>query len=133
MRRAARRDENEAAIVAALQSLGWHVTKVSAPGFPDLVCIRRGQVVHVEVKMPGGKMERAQVDLHEAWERAGLRIPVVSSPRQLDWVGEPGWWLGANTYRDFPWEGHTAEQKAQRLATSSATAPPGPRTAPPGR
>lgn len=123
MRRAARRDENEPDIVAALQALGWHVTKVSAPGFPDLVCIRPEQVVHVEVKMPGGKMERAQVDLHEAWERHGVQIPVLTRPEDAMWI-EPGpLFRTLKSYRDFSWEGYTAEQKARRLAASSATKP----------
>lgn len=98
MRRAAKRDSSEGAIVAALEATGWTVEKVSSPGFPDLVCVRRGVVVLLEVKSRGGEMEPKQVALHGRWERAHYLIPVVQTPEEaLEAVrGRLAW-----CYRDF--------------------------------
>ena len=69
-----------------------------------------------------GRIKTAQVDLHSAWEAAGCPIPVVTSPDEAVRVmaclagDHTVPWIRPRTYRDFPWEGHTAEQKAKRLA-----------------
>ncbi|MBM7117614.1 VRR-NUC domain-containing protein [Archangium primigenium] len=82
MRWAAQRDKAEPAVVQALQLAGWTVEKVSAPGFPDLLCVRRGQVVLLEVKSERGRMQRAQVELHARVRAAGLVVAVVTTPEE---------------------------------------------------
>jgi hypothetical protein len=82
MRWAAQRDAAEPAVVAALQLEGWTVVPVSAPGFPDLLCVRRGQVVLLEVKSKGGRMKPAQVRLHARLRAAGLAVAVVTTPEE---------------------------------------------------
>lgn len=82
MRWAAQRDEAEPAVVRALQLAGWTVEKVSAPGFPDLLCVRRGVAVLLEVKSTGGRMKRAQVELHARLRAAGLVVAVVTTPEE---------------------------------------------------
>ena len=52
MRRASRRDENEAAIVAALEAAGCSVERISAKGIPDLLVGRHGQTWIIEVIGP---------------------------------------------------------------------------------
>lgn len=52
MRRAAKRDENEPEIAGVFLRRGWGVISVSDEGFPDLVCLRRGVVLFIEVKKP---------------------------------------------------------------------------------
>lgn len=49
MRRASRRDENEAAIVAALEAAGCSVERISAKGIPDLLVGYRGSTLILEV------------------------------------------------------------------------------------
>lgn len=80
MRFAAKRDSNERPIIAALQLAGWSVFQVSATGFPDLLCARRGEVRLLEVKTAKGKLEPAQVKLHQRMEAAGLKVHVVRTP-----------------------------------------------------
>lgn len=59
-RRAARRDENEHAIVDALRGVGASVYQVSQVGFPDTVVIWRGDVFLLEVKARKGKLTDGQ-------------------------------------------------------------------------
>jgi hypothetical protein len=54
---ATRKDVNQPELVAALRGLGWCVYDTSAvasranlPGWPDLLCVRAGRVVLVEIK-----------------------------------------------------------------------------------
>lgn len=77
MRCAAKRDANEKPIMQALQLAGWSVFPISAPGFPDLFCVRNGAVRLVEVKQPKGKLTEAQVALHQRLKAAGLTVHVV--------------------------------------------------------
>ena len=93
MRKAAKRDENEAEIVKALRDAGYFVTHLNDPGVPDLLVIdpwpdvplfvatspkdaiqgivdnRRSfgginPVYLVEVKMPGKKLNKVQQEWH---------------------------------------------------------------------
>lgn len=138
-RRAAKKDRNHNGLVVALKARGWTVTSVSAPGFPDAIAVRRGVIQPIEFKMPDGCMEPAQVDLHEEWERSGVRIPVICDEDDIERLDDADWpeWLG--TYRDFPWRGVSSKEKARRLATVPGLTPiPGtpqqaPRQAPRGR
>lgn len=59
-RRAAKRDENEQAIVAALMSIGVTVYRISGRGVPDLLTYYRGVWLPMEVKMPKGRTTAAQ-------------------------------------------------------------------------
>ena len=63
MRRAAKRDANEAAIVAALERIGCVVRRLNQDGLPDLLVACRGMWTAMEVKEPGGKLTRAQAKL----------------------------------------------------------------------
>ena len=82
MRWAAQRDEAEPDVVRALELAGWTVERVSAPGFPDLLCVRRGQTVLLEVKSKGGRFKPAQVELHARLRAAGLVVAVVTTPEE---------------------------------------------------
>ena len=59
---ARRRDQNEAAIVQALQQLGASVTKISGDGAPDLLVAHRGRLFAFEVKSATGTRTRAQAE-----------------------------------------------------------------------
>lgn len=82
MRWAAQRDTAEPAVVQALTLAGWTVERLSDKGFPDLLCVRRGEVVLLEVKSKGGRMKPAQVDLHARLRAAGLAVAIVTTPEE---------------------------------------------------
>ncbi len=54
MRVVARRDEGEAAIVAALRAEGAWVRRLDAKDLPDLLVLFRGRIYLLEVKQPAG-------------------------------------------------------------------------------
>ncbi len=74
MRRVARRDANEAEIVAALERIGVVVIRLSDPGVPDLLCHRAGRWLPIEVKRIGEYLTPAQLEL-----RKRVWFPVVRS------------------------------------------------------
>ncbi|MCY1080311.1 VRR-NUC domain-containing protein [Archangium lansingense] len=80
MRWAAQRDAAEPAVVQALRLAGWTVEKLSDKGFPDLLCVRNGEVVLLEVKSKRGRMKSAQVELHARLRAAGLPVAIVTTP-----------------------------------------------------
>ena len=59
-RRNPRRDSTEADIIAALEAIGVHVSRVSGAGIPDLLCSYRGKFFLVECKSRRGKLTAAQ-------------------------------------------------------------------------
>jgi len=75
MRRAARRDRNEAEIVRALEQVGASVQRLSERGVPDLLIGWRGQNLLLEIKEPLGPrtppartgLTDPQTDWHLAW------------------------------------------------------------------
>lgn len=77
-RYAARRDANDAEIVAALEGVGCLVQSISAEGVPDLLVFspHTGKVHLIEVKdgtQPASKrkLKPAQVVFHEKWKDTG--------------------------------------------------------------
>lgn len=72
-----RRDMNEAEIVAALVTCGASVTRISAPGAPDLLVGFRGRTLLVEVKAAKGKLTASQERWIADWR--GDRVHVVRS------------------------------------------------------
>ena len=82
MRRAAKRDMNEAAIVTALERVGATVERLSGANIPDLLVGYRGVNVLMEVKQPAGKqggtshreLLPGQAEWHATWRGAA---PVV--------------------------------------------------------
>jgi hypothetical protein len=87
VRRAARTDENQTAIVEALRNIGAMVVITSAvgDGVPDLLVGYRGHTLLLEVKdgdnPPSERvLTRAQEIFHTAWGRHGGPIAVALSP-----------------------------------------------------
>lgn len=68
MRRAAKRDENEAKIVQALRMIpGVSVVHLSAPGVPDLLVGRAGVNYLMEIKGKRGKLTEPEQAFFETW------------------------------------------------------------------
>lgn len=86
MRRAAKVDASQAAIVAALRDAGASVQSLAAvgDGCPDLLVGHAGRTVLLEVKEPHvkGKLRPSQVDWHLAWMPYGGPLFVVETPEQ---------------------------------------------------
>lgn len=54
------------------------------PGTPDLLVVDRwGQAIWIEVKAPGGKLNPAQVAMHEQLERRGSVVVVATCVEDL--------------------------------------------------
>lgn len=92
-RRAARKDDNHAAVVEVLRNSGCSVQPLNAPGAPDLVVGLNGTNHLVEVKRPlgakGGRSHRDLNPLQRAWHGAWRGEPpwVLRSPADaLEWV-----------------------------------------------
>ena len=81
MRRAARTDATQAAIVAALRKIGCEVQDLSrmGNGVPDLMAKLRFRIMWLEVKSPGGKLTPHQVDWHLRWSP---HVAVVTTPEE---------------------------------------------------
>ncbi|NTX08292.1 hypothetical protein [Myxococcus sp. CA040A] len=77
------RDANEPGIVDALRANGWLVIQLNGAGVPDLLCVRKGRIVFLEVKAAkGGRMKPAQVELHAQLSAAELTVAIVTTPEE---------------------------------------------------
>ena len=79
MRRAARVDSNQVAVVAALRKIGasvLHLHRVGG-GCPDLLVCYRKRTILLEVKMPDEELNALQVEFHANW---GSELYAVHSP-----------------------------------------------------
>jgi len=66
--------------IRAMEAAGWVVVKVnlcSKPGWPDLMGLKSGRVVFIEVKRPGGVLSELQKLRAEQIRRAGCEWYVV--------------------------------------------------------
>jgi Holliday junction resolvase len=78
-------------IVKKLSAVGWLVRKVSYEGrrgCPDLICMRGGEVVFIEVKHPGGtgRLSRYQELEIERIRGAGVEVLVADSLSDIEWM-----------------------------------------------
>lgn len=80
MRKAARKDANQDAIVAALRQVGCYVYIHNAPDHPDLTVVRAGVFRLLEVKSAHGKLQAGQNDfMNEVNRRVSGTVVVVRS------------------------------------------------------
>lgn len=81
MRRAAKVDAGQAEIVQAIRQIGGRVLHLHAvgKGCPDLLVAFRGRNVLLEVKEPGKKPNREQVEFIATW---GGELHVVYGPQE---------------------------------------------------
>lgn len=77
MRRAAKVDLSQAAIVKALRGAGVQVQSLAAigRGVPDLLCARAGRIWLIECKTAHGKLTPAQRAWHALWPVHICRTP----------------------------------------------------------
>lgn len=86
MRRAAKTDASQTAIVCALRAAGASVQSLAAvgAGCPDLLVGHAGRTYLMEIKEPHvkGRLRPSQVDWHMAWVPYGGPLFVVETPDQ---------------------------------------------------
>lgn len=71
----------QAAIITNLEKAGWYVIKLiqtNKNGVPDLLAIKGGKSVFIEVKAPGRKPTAMQLYRHLQLSCAGVMIHVTS-------------------------------------------------------
>lgn len=85
VRHAVKLDQNHAPIVAALRKVGAEVIELARYGLsPDVLCLFRGRMILLEIKVPGGSLEESQRKLLDA----GWPLVVVRSiDEALDAIG----------------------------------------------
>lgn len=70
-----------------LESHGWFVTKLmktSTNGIPDLLCLRKGLAVFLEVKTEDGVVSQLQQFMIDKLKRNGFHARVVRSVEDVD-------------------------------------------------
>lgn len=71
----------QARVVARYRKAGWLVVKLmltSAPGIPDLLCLKDGRALFVEVKRPGGRTSPLQEYRIAQLRGLGFEVQVVT-------------------------------------------------------
>lgn len=71
-----------------LSVTGWFVTRVhqslgSQPGIPDIIAIKHGRVIALELKAPKGKLSDAQVAWAGQWRAHGGECYMVKTLEEL--------------------------------------------------
>jgi hypothetical protein len=78
MTRAARRDGNEAGIIAALEKAGASVQQLNLTNGPDLLVGANGLTHLLEIKSERGQLSAGQSEWHRNWR--GEKVWVVREP-----------------------------------------------------
>lgn len=89
LRRAAKRDANEPALLTRARLNGWTVLQQNEAGRPDWLCMRAGVVRFVEVKMPDGELTPLQAETFPLYEASGCPVAVVRTLDDVDRVLPP--------------------------------------------
>ena len=71
-----------ATVITLLERFGWlayhtHDSRRSVPGFPDIVALRQGRLLALELKMPNGRVSKAQQHWLEEFDKVPGAIAAV--------------------------------------------------------
>jgi Holliday junction resolvase len=72
-------------IIKKLQAEGWlclKIIKLSASGYPDLLCHRNGETMYIEVKRPNGKLSELQKIRIKELTNNGIKVKAWSDYEQ---------------------------------------------------
>lgn len=75
--------EIQSKLIKNIEDRGWMVVKLiqtNTNGIPDLLCLRAGKCVFVEVKKNGKKSSPLQVYVQERLRNAGVNVFETSNP-----------------------------------------------------
>lgn len=73
----------QTSIIKNLESAGWLVVKLiqtNTNGIPDLMCLKAGQCVFIEVKAPYNKSTPLQTYVQNNLRKAGVTVFETSNP-----------------------------------------------------
>jgi Holliday junction resolvase len=76
----------QAKIKARFEQAGWIVVKLiqtNCNGIPDLMCLKGGKTVFVEVKQPGKKPTELQQFRHDQLPQNGFQVFILSSEKDI--------------------------------------------------
>lgn len=76
----------QAKIKARFEQAGWIVVKLiqtNCNGIPDLMCLKGGKTVFVEVKQPGKKPTELQQFRHDQLTQNGFQVFILSSQKEI--------------------------------------------------
>jgi Holliday junction resolvase len=76
----------QAKIKARFEKAGWIVVKLiqtNCNGIPDLMCLKSGKTVFVEVKQPGKKPTELQQFRHDQLTQNGFQVFILSSEKDI--------------------------------------------------
>jgi hypothetical protein len=76
----------QAKIKARFENAGWIVVKLiqtNCNGIPDLMCLKGGKTVFVEVKQPGKKPTELQQFRHDQLTQNGFQVFILSSEKDI--------------------------------------------------
>jgi Holliday junction resolvase len=76
----------QAKIKARFEQAGWIVVKLiqtNCNGIPDLMCLKDGKTVFVEVKQPGKKPTTLQQFRHDQLTQNGFQVFILSSEKDI--------------------------------------------------
>lgn len=71
--------KRQAKIIKRLKTEGWYVIKLiktSVSGIPDLLCLKNGETMFIEVKQPDGKLSELQKIRIEQLKEKGFNVKV---------------------------------------------------------
>lgn len=70
-----------------LEKKGWLVIKLiqtTMNGIPDLIALKNGIVIFIEIKRPGEKPTRLQVYVHNLLRNAGFKVLVITNENEVE-------------------------------------------------
>jgi Holliday junction resolvase len=76
----------QASIKARFERAGWMVVKLiqtNCNGIPDLMCLRDGRTIFVEVKQPGREPTELQKYRHAELRQKGFEVHTMTSENDL--------------------------------------------------
>jgi Holliday junction resolvase len=76
----------QAKIKARFENAGWIVVKLiqtNCNGIPDLMCLKGGKTIFVEVKQPGKKPTELQQFRHDQLTQNGFQVFILSSEKDI--------------------------------------------------
>lgn len=76
----------QAKIKARFENAGWIVIKLiqtNCNGIPDLMCLKGGKTVFVEVKQPGNEPTELQKFRHSELTKQGFQVFILTSEKDI--------------------------------------------------
>lgn len=76
----------QAKIKARFENAGWIVVKLiqtNCNGIPDLMCLKGGKTVFVEVKQPGNEPTELQKFRHSELTKQGFQVFILTSEKDI--------------------------------------------------